>query len=135
MVAGTRVTRHPLGAPGTLMPMARLFHIALKVDWERALADGSYRVSTLGERLDDVGFIHLSFAHQVKIVADAFYRGAGELLLLELDPAQLTSPVRVEAVPGSPEQFPHLYGEITPDAVIAVRPFIAAPNGFFEPVD
>jgi len=55
--------------------MARLFHIALRADWEQALAAGSYRVSTLGKSLDEEGFIHLSFAHQVKVVADALYRG------------------------------------------------------------
>ncbi len=114
--------------------MARLFHIALRVDWEQALAAGSYRVSTLGKRLEDEGFIHLSFAHQVKTVADAFYRDTTDLLLLELDPTRLTSPVRVEAVAGATERFPHLYGEITPGAVIATRPFIPAADGHFDPI-
>ena len=114
--------------------MTRLFHIALRADWERALADGSYRVSTRGKRLEDEGFIHLSFSHQVKTVADAFYRDAGDLLLLELDPDRLNSPVRVEMVADSSEPFPHLYGEITPDAVMAVRPLVAAPDGFLDPI-
>ena len=114
--------------------MARLFHIALRPDWEHALSVGSYRVSTRGQQLDDVGFIHLSYAHQVKGVADAFYRGAGELVLLELDGARLTGPVRVEAVPGSSQEFPHLYGEITPDAVIASYALTPASDGSFDPV-
>lgn len=113
--------------------MPRLFHIALRADWERALADGRYAVSALDTRLEDEGFIHLSFAHQVKVVADARYRGRTDLLLLELDPERLDSCVKVEAVADSTECFPHLYGEITPDAVIAARPFIAGPGGFFDP--
>jgi Protein of unknown function (DUF952) len=49
--------------------MERLFHIARVTDWEQARRDGAYRVSSLGKLLDDEGFIHLSFAHQVKGVA------------------------------------------------------------------
>jgi uncharacterized protein (DUF952 family) len=114
--------------------MARLFHIALDEDWEQALAAGSYRVSTLGRHLDETGVIHLCFAHQVKGVADAFYRGHRDLVLLELDPTRLAGPVRVEAVEGSPERFPHLYGEITPDAVLTARALNPAPDGGFEPI-
>jgi glutathione S-transferase len=115
--------------------VARLFHIALREDWEEAVESGSYRISTRGRRLDEVGYIHLSFAHQVKGVADRWYGDAGELLLLELDPDRLSGPVRVEAVPGSPERFPHLYGEITPDAVVIADRLVAGPGGFSGPVD
>lgn len=113
--------------------MDRVFHIAVREDWERSLAVGSYRISTLGKVLDDEGFIHLSFAHQVKPVADAIYEGRSDLVLLELDPDRLGGPIRVEALAGSPQRFPHLYGEITPDAVIAVRPLEPGPDGRFNP--
>ncbi len=119
--------------------MTRLFHIALRGDWEQARQTGSYRVSTLGRGLDEVGYIHLSFAHQVKTVADTWYRDAGDLLLLELDPDRLRAPVRVEAADtaasGTAERFPHLYGEITPDAVIAADRFVAGPDGFNGPFE
>ncbi len=114
--------------------MDELFHIALAADWERALDEGSYRVSTLGRSLAAEGFIHLSFAHQVKTVADAAYRGRNDLVLLELDPDRLHSPVKVEAVADRPERFPHLYGPISPDAVTAVHPLTPRPDGCFEPV-
>lgn len=113
--------------------MDRVFHIAVREDWERALATGSYRVSTLGKVLDDEGFIHLSFAHQVKPVADAAYTGRRDLVLLELDPDRLDNPIRVEAVADSPERFPHLYGAINPDAVITAHPLLAGPDGHFDP--
>jgi uncharacterized protein (DUF952 family) len=73
--------------------MERLFHIARVADWEQAQRHGVYRVSSLGTLLDDVGFIHLSFANQVKPVADAVYRGMTDLVLLELDPQRLDAPV------------------------------------------
>ena len=114
-----------------VLAVQRLFHIALQEDWEQALTEGSYRISTLGRRFEEVGFIHLSFAHQVKLVADAFYRGRDDLLLVELDPDGLADHVRVEAVPGADEAFPHLYAPIAFGDVIAVGPL--DPRQSFEP--
>jgi uncharacterized protein (DUF952 family) len=102
--------------------MDALFHIARRADWERAEREGSYTVSTLERTLGEEGFIHLSFAHQVDGVAEAFYRDVPDLVVLELDPARLRHEVRVEAVAGTDERFPHLYGPITPAAVVAARP-------------
>jgi glutathione S-transferase len=116
------------------VPVQRLFHIARSADWEQARREGAYRVSTLGKRLDTEGFIHLSFAHQVKAVADRFYRGMPDLVLLELDPGRLRAPVRLERVAGAEEEYPHLYGEIAPDAVVAVRRYRPRADGSFEPV-
>ena len=114
--------------------MDHVFHIAVRDDWERSLVAGSYRVSTLGKALDHEGFVHLSFAHQVKMVADAAYHGRGDLVLLELDPDRLGSPIWVEAVGDSPECFPHLYGAINLDAVITAHPLVPGPDGHFDPV-
>lgn len=114
--------------------MAPLFHIALRRDWQQARERGAYRVSTLGKRLDQEGFIHLSFAHQVKLVADAMYAGRTDLVLLELDPARLRAPIRVQPVPGSEQQFPHLYGEVDLDAVVMVHALQPRLDGTFDPI-
>jgi glutathione S-transferase len=98
-----------------------IFHVALAEDWTAALAAGEYRVSTRGMTLDEVGFIHCSQRHQVAEVSDAFYRGAGPLVLLTIDPARAGSPVREEAVSES-ESFPHLYGPLPLQAVVSVEP-------------
>lgn len=108
--------------------LERLFHIAREADWEQAQRDGAYRVSSLGKSLDDEGFIHLSFAHQVKPVADAFYRGMTDLVLLELDPNRLDARVVIES------QFPHLYGELQLRAVKLVRPYRPRLDGTFDRV-
>jgi uncharacterized protein (DUF952 family) len=108
--------------------MERPFHIARIADWEEAGHDGAYRVSSLGKLLDDEGFIHLSFAHQVKHVAEAFYRGMTDLVLLELDPDRLEAPLVVAS------HFPHLYGEIHLQAVERVRPYRPRPDGTFDPI-
>ena len=98
----------------------RLYHLALADEWERRAA-ADYDRSTIGRSLADEGFVHCSFAHQVQPTADRFYRGRSDVLLLEIDPAALTSPVKVED-PGGGEVFPHIYGPVNRDAVVRVTP-------------
>jgi uncharacterized protein (DUF952 family) len=62
--------------------------------------------------------VHCSFADQVDDVADRYYRGA-DVVLLAIDPSRLPSPVRVEQVEGT--AYPHVYGPLPLDAVVAVR--------------
>ena len=107
--------------PADAVPVPRdqpLFHLALAEDWRMARAEGSYRISTRGMRLDEVGFIHCSWEQQVKATFDRFYADAENVLLLRIDPAQLTAPLRADAVPTG-ELFPHLYGALSLDAVIS----------------
>src|SRR3954471_7319265 len=80
------------GAPGC-QHGRMLYHLALAADWEQARRDGEYRVSTLGTSLDQEGFIHPSWSHQVAGVAARFYAAVTEpLVLLEIDEAALDVP-------------------------------------------
>jgi uncharacterized protein (DUF952 family) len=100
-----------------------IFHVALRSDWEAAQRVGAYAVSTRGRSLAEEGFVHASRADQWEQVRAAFYADVVEpLVLLEIDPARLTSPVVEEAVPGSTETFPHVYGPIDLAAVVDVVP-------------
>ena len=57
----------------------------------------------------------------------AFYADVTEpLLLLTIDTERLASPVQEDEVPGSDRPFPHVYGPIDLDAVVAVVPVTAA---------
>ena len=104
--------------------------MALAADWASALTnDDGYRVSTIGRSLDDVGFIHCSFARQVRSVADTFYRGRSDVLLLSIDPSRVRAPIREEAPPGGDDLFPHIYGPLNVDAVDAVEPLAARVDG------
>jgi hypothetical protein len=47
--------------------------------------------------LQDVGFIHCSYAHQVAGVANAFYADLQDLVLMVIDPTRLAAPLRPEA--------------------------------------
>ncbi|MFL6204224.1 MAG: DUF952 domain-containing protein [Acidimicrobiales bacterium] len=109
-----------------------IFHIALLADWEEAARIGSYRVSTRGATLDEVGFIHASFEDQVAGVAARFYADVGEpLVVLTIDRDRLDAPVVVEDVDGGDERFPHIYGPVPADAVVEVRPATVTPDGRF----
>lgn len=102
----------------------RLLHLALAQEWADAQGIGVYRISTRGLRLEQQGFIHLSFPHQLAGVAQAFYGDAGDLVVLEIDPQLLSDEVVVEPGTDSPdgELFPHLYGALPVAAVTAARP-------------
>jgi uncharacterized protein (DUF952 family)/uncharacterized glyoxalase superfamily protein PhnB len=111
-----------------------LFHIAHRRDWEAAQRVGAYRISTLDRTLADEGFIHLSFARQVRGVADRFYGDVDdELVLLSIDPSRLTASIVTEPVAGTGETFPHLYGELPTDAVRRVTPYRRRDDGAFGP--
>lgn len=105
-----------------------LYHLALSGDWDAAVASGAdYTTSTLGVSLAQEGFIHCSFADQVQQVADRFYAGRPDVLLLTLDPTRLTSPVRVEHA--GHDEFPHVYGPLDRAAVADVRLLPLEPDG------
>jgi uncharacterized protein (DUF952 family) len=108
-----------------------IYHIALVEDWELAQATGEYTTSTRGLSLEQVGYLHASKAHQVDGVANAFYRGAGELVVLVIDMDRVRAEVRLEQLAGMDEPFPHIYGPLNTEAVTAVRPFAPGPDGRF----
>ena len=99
-----------------------LFHLALKGDWEQAQDFGTYQWSTRGMRLTEVGFIHCSWQEQVPKTFERFYADAGEIVLLEIDPTRLNSPLRADAIPTG-ELFPHLYGPLPIEAVRSITPY------------
>jgi uncharacterized protein (DUF952 family) len=109
-----------------------IFHIAEADAWDAARAAGEYRVSTRGRTLADVGFVHCGHRHQVERVANAAYRDAGSLVLLTIDPGRVGAKIKEETA-GGVEFFPHIYGPIPTDAVVAVAPLEPAPGGLFVP--
>ena len=104
------------------MATDRLFHLALRRDWQSAQEAGEYRVSTRGRTLAEEGYLHASYEHQWQGVRDAYYADVTEpLVLLEVDPALLDVPVVEEVPAGGDEAFPHVYGPLPVAAVVAVR--------------
>ncbi|MDO9456773.1 DUF952 domain-containing protein [Nocardioides sp.] len=101
----------------------RIFHIATLADWDAARAAGRYTTSTRGRTLAEEGFIHASRGDQWQGVRQRYYADVTEpLVLLVIDTERLTSPVLDEAVPGSDETFPHVYGPVDAAAVVQTIP-------------
>lgn len=116
--------------------MPHIYHIIPLTAWEVAKVAGEYRPPSLASD----GFIHLSRTHQVVGVANAFYLGEEGLVLLEVDTALLRADLRLELPGGLPppegsppgERFPHLYGPLNLDAVVAVHELPPGDDGTFS---
>ena len=101
----------------------RVFHVTEIQRWQDAQQLGIYTGSTRGASLDEVGFVHCSFAEQIDAVRGFLYGAdfVGDLVVLEIDTDQLDAEVRVENLDGGDELFPHIYGPVPLDAVVAVH--------------
>lgn len=97
-----------------------LLHLAVAAEWERARSAGTYERSTIETSLEEEGFVHCSFPHQVQATADRYYRGRDDIVLLRIDPDLVGAEVRVEEASNG-EGFPHVYGPIPVSAVTSAE--------------
>ena len=115
--------------------MTNILHITSRAEWHAAQASGQYVAPSLASE----GFIHCSTAEQVVHVANAFYRGKRDLILLVLDEAAIKPEVRWEAPAGPPaagisasDLFPHIYGPLNLGAVVRVVDLVPDSAGTFS---
>jgi len=107
----------------TLLPVTLIYHITTAAEWAQAQQDGQYVKSTLDRTLAEEGLIHASQPEQVALVANAYYQGVPDLVLLTIDTERVGSPIRYEQVPGQDLPYPHIYGPLNIDAVVEASPF------------
>ena len=105
-----------------------IFHITKRIEWEEAVCAGEYRAASL----NDQGFIHCSTPEQVVRVANFLFAGQWGLVLLCIEVGELEAKVRYENCEGGQELFPHVYGSINLDAVVAVVDFNPDQEGRFQ---
>jgi uncharacterized protein (DUF952 family) len=128
------IGRHyePWGHGGRVLPAQRasqlIVHIAERADWARAVESGEYRPASL----DEVGFVHASTAYSLLLPANLFYRGRDDLVVLCIDQTGLAAEVRWEEPQPTVEAFPHVYGPLNADAVVAVFDLPPTADGTFE---
>ncbi len=124
-----------------------IYHIVIESDLRTQIDGAVYRPLNLA----DDGFVHCALEPSVIPVANDYYAGASErLLLLEIDPRRLASETRCEApapVEGagsshlaSAPQFPHVYGPIDREAITGVGVLGRSARGYawpgaLEPLD
>jgi len=95
-----------------------IVHICGKNEWQQAQERGKYCPASL----ETEGFIHFSRPEQIARVAELFFKGRTDLVLLWVDPLRVNAEVRWEDVNG--ESFPHLYGALNLEAVEKVHPYL-----------
>ncbi|MGI9667285.1 MAG: DUF952 domain-containing protein [Acidimicrobiia bacterium] len=73
------------------------------------------------ESLTSEGFIHCSTETQLRGVAEAFYEGRTDVIVLTIDVARLEKPPVFEDLYDHGAGFPHIYGPIPTSAVTSTR--------------
>lgn len=102
-----------------------VYKICTRAAWDRAQACGRFTGSA-----DDArdGFIHLSGGDQLAATAAKHFAGKADLVLLAVDVDRLDSALRWEPSRGG-ALYPHLYGALSLDAVLWMRPMPLGSDG------
>ncbi len=88
-----------------------IYHIAKSDAWERESRRGEYRHPSL----ETEGFIHCSLEEQVPGTLEKYFPSREGLVVLEIAVERLRCELRYE------NGFPHVYGPLNVEAVLAVR--------------
>ncbi|MGH7298001.1 MAG: DUF952 domain-containing protein [Polyangiaceae bacterium] len=100
-----------------------VYKVCAAREWREAVAAGAYRGSAADVR---DGFIHLSTGEQLAETLRRHFAGQRDLVLVELDAADLGDVLRWEPSRGG-DLFPHLYGALAVSLARRVAPVEAPP--------
>jgi release factor glutamine methyltransferase len=103
-----------------------IYHLCTREDWLKAEGPAVYQPTSLSIE----GFIHCSRADQYIDVANRYYKGVSDLVLLSIDPDQIASEIRWEKSGNS--YYPHIYGPINLDAVISIDALLPDSDGIYQ---
>ncbi len=104
----------------------KILHICTQSEWQNAQIAKEYQAASL----ESEGFIHCSQPDQILKVANQYYPEAVDLTLLWIDVDKLKAELRWESSDG--DVFPHLYGPLNLNAVLAAFPFQPDETGVFR---
>ena len=121
--------------------MTHIYHITTRAAADQARQSGEYRTESLVSQ----GFIHFSQIFQTLNVANTFYTGQSDLVILVVAVSRLKAELKLEGpihpvsstrgalqLPAADALFPHLYGPLNFDAVERQVDFPLGPRGSFE---
>jgi uncharacterized protein (DUF952 family) len=97
--------------------MSLIYHITTKHEWQAAREKGFYEAASLATE----GLIHCCDEAQLAGVLERYYPGRQDLLELMIETDKLTSKFIFEWSPSSADTFPHIYGPVNLDAVVAIK--------------
>ncbi|MDR8390941.1 DUF952 domain-containing protein [Aliifodinibius sp. S!AR15-10] len=104
-----------------------IFHLVTQPEWKAHQDAGLYKP----ESLEDEGFIHCSNGSQVQEVANRYFKGEKELMLVVIDAASVEADVKMESASDSDEKFPHIKGPLNIDAIIDKIQLLPEDDGTF----
>ena len=112
-----------------------ILHLTTRENWHASQLQGFVTAESLATE----GFIHCSTEQQMLGVANKYYSGAQNMVLLLIDLTNLTAPIKWEPpahIDGSSATsneplFPHVYGELDIAAVTRVIEFPCDDTGHF----
>jgi uncharacterized protein (DUF952 family) len=102
-----------------------IYKVCSANEWREAERAGAFRGAAID--LTD-GFIHFSTGEQVRETAARHFAGKADLVLVAVATAALGPALRWEPSRGG-ALFPHLYGVLTLDTVLWVKPLPLGPDG------
>jgi len=103
-----------------------IFKIVPRAEWEAS--SGHYHGSA-HDRAD--GFLHFSTASQLPETLRRYYAGQDDLMLVAVNAAALGDALKWEHSESRDEDFPHLYGPLSCDAMKWARPIAKDVSGDF----
>jgi len=103
-----------------------IFKIAPRAEWEAE--SGDYHGSA-HDKAD--GFLHFSTAEQLPETLRRYYAGQDELVLVAVSAQALGTALKWEYSASRGEDFPHLYGPLSPDPIKWARPISRGADGEF----
>jgi uncharacterized protein (DUF952 family) len=103
-----------------------IFKIVPRVEWQSS--SGDYAGSA-HDRAD--GFLHFSTASQLPETLRLYYADQDDLMLVAVDAAALGAALKWEHSSTRGENFPHLYGVLSCDAIKWARPIVKDAAGDF----
>jgi uncharacterized protein (DUF952 family) len=104
-----------------------IYHILAAAEWELASQNPVYASAAFATDK----FIHCCKAEQLEYVAEHYFRGRQDLVILCIDAAMVTAPVKYEDLNGEGMSFPHIYGALDTNSVRNAVPFPNSSDGKF----
>ena len=92
-----------------------IYHITTKKEWDTAVAQGFYEAASVAIE----SFMHCSTDKQVDGVLQRYFAGKTDLVKLTIDVSKVQARLQYDFSPSVNEMFPHIYGRLNLDAVIA----------------
>jgi uncharacterized protein (DUF952 family) len=95
-----------------------LNHVLTRSAWEAACRTGRHAPPELARD----GFLHCCTPAQLAFVLERHFAGATDLVVLTFDATEVNAPVRWVVSEPDQSAFPHLYGPIPCESVLAADP-------------